>query len=468
MKGIVVKIWTNVIQVKFEKSQQKPKVDQIILVGSENNVYMIKNIISEDEVRAILIKTSQRVFIGQVVLNTMKKLEVPVGKSSMNKVFDILGNCLNDKSAKNLLKVEIDSTITKSKNLEIKNEILETGIKAIDFFIPILRGSKLGILGGAGVGKTVVMKEIIFNASKFKAPQAQKEKKNTSSIFIGSGERSREGLELYDELQNSKLLDKTVMFISQMNEAPGARMSIVPVGITAAEYLRDREKENVLLFIDNIYRFVQASSEVSATLGKKPSLGGYQPTLDTEVSFVHDRLFLNANGSITTFETVFLPMDDLTDPSAVSIFSHLDSSMVLSRDQAAKNIYPAFDPLASSSSSVNEKIIGTRHFQAILETKNILQKYQELEDIISILGFDELEEDSKIIVKKAFQLQNFFTQRFFTAENFTKEKGVYVPLNETIESVIRILEGKYLKQSPEIFSFVGSNLNIPTDEELGL
>lgn len=245
-------------------------------------------------------------------------------------------------------------------------------------------------------------------------------------------------------------------------------MSIVPIGVTAAEYLRDKEKEDVLLFVDNIYRFIQAENEVSASLGKKPSVGGYQSTLESDVANVEDRLFRNENGSITSFQTIFLPMDDLSDPSAVAVFNHLDGNLVLSRAQTAKNLFPAFDPLASSTNSIDEKIIGKKHFDAIIETKRILKAYKDLEDVILILGFDELDDESKVTVKKALQLENFFTQNFFMTEHFTKAPGVYVPLEETVDSVIRILEGKYLKQSPEIFSYVGSNLNIPTDEDLGL
>ncbi|GAA8717710.1 F0F1 ATP synthase subunit beta [Helicobacter pylori] len=356
--------------------------------------------------------------------------------------------------------IEMNSIINKTRYLGTNNEIIETGIKAIDFFMPIVKGYKLGIFGGAGVGKTVLMKEIIFNINK--------KYKSTSNIFIGSGERSREAIELFNELESSDLMKNSNMFISKMNDSPGARMSIVPIGITAAEYLRDYEKEDVLLFIDNIYRFIQAKNEVSASLGKKPSVGGYQSTLESDVSNVEDRLFKNENGSITSFQTIFLPMDDLSDPSAVAVFNHLNGNLVLSRNQSAKNIFPAFDPLASSSNSINEKIIGKKHFDAIIEAKRILKTYKDLEDVMLILGFDELDKESKIIVKKALQLEAFFTQNFFMTEHFTKSPGVFVSMEDTVDSVIRILEGKYIKQNPEIFSYVGSNKDIPTDEELNL
>ncbi|MGV2393826.1 UNVERIFIED_CONTAM: F0F1 ATP synthase subunit beta [Campylobacter lari] len=342
----------------------------------------------------------------------------------------------------------MDSTIISNEDYSFTPEILQTGIKAIDFFIPILKGSKIGFFGGAGVGKTVLMKEMIFALSKNES--------KTSSIFIGAGERSREGVELYHDLKSSNLMQNSTMYISKMNESAGARMSIVPIGITAAEYLRDNENENVLLFIDNIFRFLQAGNEISASLDKKPSFGGYQATLNTDISLVENRLFSNKNGSITSFQTVFLPMDDLSDPSAVATFNHLDGTLVLSRDIASKNIYPAFDPLASSSTSVNPKIIGKRHYDAIIKTKNAFQRYKDLEDVILILGIDELDEESKTLVKKVLQLQNFFSQYFFMTEHFTHEKGVSVPLEKTIESVERILNGEFLEINPEKFAYISS------------
>ncbi|UVD81653.1 F0F1 ATP synthase subunit beta [Mycoplasma iguanae] len=460
MKGIVHKILSNVIEVKFAKAKEGLLQNNQILESSDKkNTLIIKRIINKETALAILIISQREIRLGDEFINTLKTFSVPVGKESQGNVYDVLGNSLLDKNSPKIKRIPMNSVDVPAKKIDTKFEILETGIKSIDFFIPILKGYKLGIFGGAGVGKTVLMKEIIFNVSKFKS-------KINSSIFIGSGERSREGLELFSELNESNLMSNTSLYISQMNEHPGSRMSIVPIGITAAEYLRDVEKQNILLFIDNIYRYIQAGNEISASLGKKPSIGGYQSTLDSEVSEVQNRLYANENGSITAFETVFLPMDDITDPSAVSVLNHLDSSLVLSREQIAKNIYPAFDPIASTSNSVNEKIIGKRHFDAILRTKSILQKYKELEDVILILGFDELDKESKIIVRKAMQLQYFFTQNFFTAESFTKEQGVYVKLEDTIESVIRIIEGKYINQSPEIFKSIGSALDLPMDEEL--
>ncbi|MCV3733764.1 F0F1 ATP synthase subunit beta [Mycoplasma enhydrae] len=459
MTGTISKFWADIVEIEFKKGNL-PKVDQLLTLHNGTSFLLVKRIIDSTTVRAIVINTSKDINIDDEVKSTEQSFMVPVGRSSKNNIYNFWGEPQLPVRGANIKKVEMNSTINTTKFLDDKLEIVETGIKAIDFFIPIIKGYKLGIFGGAGVGKTVLMKEIIFNVNR--------KNEKTSNIFIGSGERSREAIELFNELKDSDLMKNSVMYISKMNESPGARMSIVPIGVTAAEYLRDTEREDVLLFIDNMYRFVQAENEVSASLGKRPSIGGYQSTLESDVAKVEDRMFKNENGSITSFQTIFLPMDDLSDPSAVAIFNHLDGNLVLSRAQTAKNLFPAFDPLASSSNSVDENIIGKRHFNAIIEAKKVLNAYKNLEDVILILGFDELDADSKITVKKALQLENFFTQNFFMTEQFTKAPGSYVPLEETVESVIRILEGKYIKQSPDIFSYVGSNLDIPTDEELGL
>ncbi|QVK01686.1 F0F1 ATP synthase subunit beta [Mycoplasma mycoides subsp. capri] len=459
MNGKILSISGDVIEVQFEKSNL-PSINHLLTTHDNQTYLLVKSVINETNIKAIIIYAYKQISLSDEIINTNKSFMVPVGSKAKSNIFSFTGISLNNKKDDKQEYVEMNSTINNKRELSTEFELIETGIKAIDFFIPIFKGFKLGIFGGAGVGKTVLMKEIIFNVNN--------KYKNTSNIFIGSGERSREGIELYDELTESNLMKNSTMFVSKMNESPGARMSIVPIGVTAAEYLRDVKKEDVLLFIDNIYRFIQAENEVSATLGKKPSVGGYQSTLESDVANIQDRLFKNKNGAITSFQTVFLPMDDLSDPSAVAVFNHLDSNLVLSRDQAAKNILPAFDPLASSSSSVDETLIGKKHFNAIIEVKRILKAYKDLEDVILILGFDELDAESKILVKKALQLENFFTQYFFMTEQFTKQKGQYVPLNETIDSVIRIIEGKYIKQSPEIFSYIGSALDLKTDEELGL
>ncbi|EDX53171.1 MSC_0618 family F1-like ATPase beta subunit [Ureaplasma urealyticum] len=450
--GRVIKIWSDIVEVEFKN--ELPALNHLLTTHDGNTFLLVKRLVDATHARAIVVYASKELAINDVIVNTNKSFMVPVGNDAKNNIYNFWGNPLL-KTDKKPQYVEMNSTILNERYVDKSVEIVETGIKAIDFFMPILKGYKLGIFGGAGVGKTVLMKEIIFNLNRHK--QAN------SNIFIGSGERSREAIELYDELNASNLMPNSVMFISKMNEAPGARSSIVPIGITAAEYLRDQNKENVLLFIDNIYRFIQAENEVSTALGKKPSVGGYQSTLESDVTHVQNRLFKNKNGSITSFQTIFLPMDDLSDPSAVAVFNHLDGKLVLSRAQAAKNIFPAFDPLASSTNAIDHKIIGQRHYDAIIETKKVLKAYKDLEDVILILGFDELDAESKIIVKKALQLEMFFTQNFFMTEHFTKAPGQFVPLKETVESVIRILEGKYLKQNPESFAYIGSNKDIPQD-----
>ncbi|MEA4115553.1 F0F1 ATP synthase subunit beta [Mycoplasma sp. 744] len=446
MSAKISKIWSDVIEVTF-KNQELPAINT--LLKSANGSYLlVKKVIDNNTLLAVIVDLKDNLAINEEITALNHSFLVSVGSKSKGYIYDILGNNLSQPEKQDVTKVEMNSTIKTNTNYTKKQQLLVTGIKAIDFFVPIFDGDKIGIFGGAGVGKTVLMKEIIFNLSK--------QKENTSAIFIGSGERSREAIELYNDLTESNLMHNSTMYISRMNENPGARMSIVPVGITAAEYLRDNNKENVLLFIDNIFRFLQAGNEVAASLDKKPSIGGYQATLNTEISQAEQRLFSNENGSITSFQTVFLPMDDLSDPSAVAVFNHLNSSLVLSREISAKNIFPAFDPLVSTSNNVNPEFIGQRHYNAILETKYILQKYKEIEDVMLILGFDELDDESKTIVKKALQLQNFFSQNFFMTEHFTLRSGVFVSLEDTISSVERILKGEFLELNPEKFSYIAS------------
>ena len=394
MNGKIIKIWSDIVEVEF--SQDLPAINHLLTLHEGKTFLLVKRLIDEKHVRAIVVYASKDISVNEEVVNTHKSFLVPIGQNSKNNIYNFWGQPLLE--TKNKIEyVEMNSTINNERYLENNKEVIETGIKAIDFFMPIVKGAKIGLFGGAGVGKTVLMKEIIFNLNK--------QHEANSNIFIGSGERSREGIELYNELSSSNLMKDSIMFISKMNEAPGARTSIVPIGITAAEYLRDTCNENVLLFIDNIYRFIQAENEVSSALGKKPSIGGYQSTLESDVTEVESRLFRNKKGSITSFQTIFLPMDDLSDPSAVAVFNHLDGNLVLSRSQAAKNIFPAFDPLASSTNAINPTIIGKRHYDAIIEAKRILKAYKDLEDVILILGFDELDEESKITVKKALQLE---------------------------------------------------------------
>lgn len=463
MKGRVTKIWTDVIEIKFEDEKNKINLEigQSLFLHENKTMLLIEKILSFNVVRAIIIYFNKNIAINDEVINYGNKMQVPVGLSTRGNIFDISGNSLNYPSRK-FEYINLDSTIKKT-NFESKKPVfLETGIKVIDFFAPIFRGDKLGIFGGAGVGKTVVMKELIFNLANHN--NQENENSNYTSIFVGAGERTREGQELLEELESTNLLEKSIMFISQMNETPGSRSKIVPMGITAAEYLRDQENQEVLLFIDNIYRFIQAGNELSATLGKKPSSAGYQPTLLSEVSYIQERLGANDQGAITSFQTVFLPMDDITDPASIAIFTHLDGSLVLSREIASEGIFPALDPLSSNSNSINPNKIGKLHFETVIKAKNILQKYKEMEDMILILGINQLDVENREIVIKALQLKNFFSQRFFTAANFTKESGVFVSLRDTIDSVNEIISGKFLNVDPQKFLYIGTTRDIQVEK----
>lgn len=425
-----------------------PNLDVVLVTQDQSALLLVQKIISSTLLYAVIIDNKKPLYINQVLKNSNQSFMVPIGTKAKGYVFNIQGEILNAEKETQFDKIAMNSIVSSNHNYAFDYQKLETGIKVIDFFTPILKGFKIGIFGGAGVGKTILMKEIILNLSQ-KTPK-------TTSIFIGSGERSREAVELYYDLKASQLMDNTLMFIAQMNENAGSRMYIIPFGISCAEYFRDVAKENVLLFVDNIFRFLQAGNEISASLNKKPSLGGYQPTLNTDVSAIQDRLYANENGAITSFQTVFLPMDDFNDPSAVAVFQHLNVHLVLSRAITAQNIFPALDPLASSSIAIDPDIIGQEHFQVIGQTKQILQKYKELEDLILILGVQELDYQNQIIVKKALQLQNFFSQNFFMTQSFTQECGVFVPLQDTIAGVKRIINGDFLDIAPEKFLYLNS------------
>ncbi|WP_041363087.1 MSC_0618 family F1-like ATPase beta subunit [[Mycoplasma] mobile] len=459
MKGKVIKITSDIIEVDFEKQDDNVKINQTVFLHEDNTVLLIESISNSKIATCIILTQNRPIKINDIVTNKMEVLKVPVGSKIAGKVFNILGETLNAKEFEDEPNtIPINSIIQREIEFNQNPILIETGIKVIDFFLPLIKGNKLGIFGGAGVGKTVLMKELIFNSLKVDD--------STFSIFIGTGERSREGEELYSELKEADLLKNSTMFISQMNEEAGARMNILPVGITAAEYMRDFEKRNVLVFIDNIFRYIQAGNELSASLGKKPSSAGYQPTLISEVSKIQERLNRTQNGAITSFQTVFLPSDDITDPAAVAIFSHLDSSLVLNREIAASGIYPAFDPLASSSNNIKPELIGKKHYEAFIKVKSILQKYKELEDLVLILGLDDLEEENKIIVKKALQLKSFFSQNFFTASSFTKDEGTFVKKEDTIDSIIEIINGDFLTRHPDDFLYISTTFDLETDQEI--
>ncbi|MCP4336776.1 MAG: F0F1 ATP synthase subunit beta [Mycoplasma sp.] len=447
MIGKIIKITSDIIEIQF-KSSDLPSIGMLLKTNS-NAILSVEVINSDTSVSAIIISSTSFVEVGQDVISTKKGIMAPVGKEVLGRIFNVLGEAIDGKPISTKQKYE-EVKINKvfEKEFNKKSVFLETGIKAIDFFIPIFEGNKVGTFGGAGVGKTLVIKEIINNISK----TSQK----SNSLFVGIGERSREGEELYRELIESKLINKVGLYFAQMNETPGARMKLIYTAITTAEYFRDVMKEDTYMFIDNIYRYTQAGSEVSSSLGKIPSQSGYQPTLFSEISNIQERMSNNSNGNITSFQTVFVPADDITDPATVAIFSHLDASLVLEREMASSGKYPAIDPLASSSNNINESTIGKRHYDAVIKTKNHLQRFVELEDLLSVLGSEGLTEEDNIIIKRARMLSNFFTQNFNTAEDFTQKKGQFIKLEDTIKSVETILNGELDSLNPVDFLYIGT------------
>ena len=444
--GKIISISTDTINIQFPKGS-RPSLDTIL--KADGAVLSTEAIINDEVIKAIILHQDKKLTVNSKVTSTGKPLMAPVGEKALGRIFNVLGEPLDHKPLPKGLKREPVHIFKKQeKGFSKKEKVLQTGIKAIDFFLPIVQGDKIGLFGGAGVGKTIIIKELINNISNLK------EMHNTVSILTGVGERSREGEELYRELIETKLIDKVMLYFAQMNETPAARMKIIYPAITSAEYFRDESKKDVLVFVDNIYRFTQAGAELSSSLGKIPSQSGYQPTLMTEISNIQERLSNSENGSITSFQTVFVPADDITDPAAVAIFSHLDSSLVLDRKIASAGRYPAIDPLASSSNNAQASIIGERHFNALVSTKKILQRYEELEDLLAILGTDGISEDDLKIVTRARQLQNYFTQNLFTASTFNQREGQLVTLETTISSVEAIIEGKYDSLAPQLFLYI--------------
>lgn len=445
----IISISSDVIDVEFSTTTL-PTIGTILKTDS-GTILSTEAAISSSIVRTIILKGGENIYIGESVKSTNKSIMAPVGKGAIGRIFNVLGEAIDGKPAPKSLELEEVKTFKNNKKGFFKKEKqLFTGIRAIDFFVPILEGDKIGMFGGAGVGKTLVVKELINNITN------NKENKKFNSIFTGIGERSREGEELYRELIQSGLINSTILYFAQMNETPGARMKVIYSAITSAEYFRDVLKEDTLMFIDNIYRFTQAGAEVSSSLGNLPSQSGYQPTLSTEISNVQERLSNSLTGSITTFETVFVPADDITDPATVNIFSHLDSSLVLDRSIAAAGRYPAISPLLSSSNNLVSELIGERHVNAVIDVKKHLQRYADLEDLLAILGMDGITEEDKIIVNRARKLSNLFTQNFFTAEEFTLKKGVFTSIEDTLDAVEGIMRGDFDDNDEGEFLYISS------------
>ena len=435
-KGKIIQVMGPVVDVAFE-DENLPAIRDALEVnnGDKKCVMEVAQHIGNDTVRCIMLASSEGLHRDMEVTATGAGITVPVGKATLGRLFNVLGEAIDDgepvESKENwCIHREPPSFEDQSPVVEV----LETGIKVIDLLAPYSKGGKIGLFGGAGVGKTVLIQELIRNIAT---------EHGGYSVFTGVGERTREGNDLYYEMKESGVIEKTTMVFGQMNEPPGARMRVGLTGLTMAEYFRDQGGKDVLLFIDNIFRFTQAGSEVSALLGRMPSAVGYQPTLQTEMGALQERITSTKSGSITSVQAVYVPADDLTDPAPATTFAHLDATTVLSRSIVELGIYPAVDPLESTSRILDPRIVGEEHYKVARAVQEILQKYKELQDIIAILGMDELSEDDKLVVSRARKVQRFLSQPFFVAGQFTGLEGRYVPISETIQGFKEIIEGKY-------------------------
>lgn len=451
-QGEIIQVIGPTVDVKFAE-QEVPKILNAIKVEDADNkinlTLEVAQIIGNNTVRCIALGSTDRLVRKMKAFDTGQPVMVPIGAQTMGRMFNVLGETIDQKGP--LAHPEVRHAIhrdspTFKEQLPISS-LLETGLKVIDLLAPYPRGGKIGLFGGAGVGKTVIVMELIRNIA---------EEIGGVSVFAGIGERTREGNELWGELNASGVVDKTTLVFGQMNEPPGARLRVGLAAMTMAEYFRDEERKDVLLFIDNVYRYVQAGSEVSTLLGRLPSAVGYQPNLATEIAQLEDRIATTRNGSITSVQAIYVPADDLTDPAIVTIFSHLDAKVVLSRSISELGIYPAVDPLDSTSKILDPRIVGVEHYETAVSVQRVLQRYKELRDIISILGIDELSDEDKLIVARARKIQRFFSQPFFVAEAFTGVKGKYVPLESTIKGFKMILEGKLDDVPEQAFLYVGT------------
>ena len=446
--GIVKRIIGPVIDIQFEDSEM-PQLLDAIKIEMEDHIVVaeVAQHVGDSTVRCIALSSTDGMKRGLKAINTGAPIEVPVGNDVLGRLFNVLGEPIDGIPApEDAPKKPIHLPSPEYSQQETSTQIYETGIKVIDLLAPYTKGGKVGLFGGAGVGKTVLIQELINNIAK---------EHGGISVFAGVGERTREGNDLYNEMQESGVIDKTAMVFGQMNEPPGARMRVALTGLTMAEHFRDREHQDVLLFIDNIFRFTQAGSEVSALLGRIPSAVGYQPTLATEMGALQERITSTSNGSITSVQAVYVPADDLTDPAPATTFSHLDATTVLSRAITELGIYPAVDPLESSSRIMDPLILGEEHYHTARDVQAVLQRYKDLQDIIAILGMDELSEEDKLTVARARRLQRFLSQPFAVAEQFTGMQGKYVPLAETIRGFREILDGKYDHIPESMFLYAG-------------
>ncbi|QGZ97661.1 F0F1 ATP synthase subunit beta [Mycoplasma sp. NEAQ87857] len=448
-KGTIVQILGPVVDVRFQEGKL-PHLLNALTLEFEGNVFTfeVAQHIGDDTARTISMVSTNGLQRGMEVIDTGAPIQVPVGNKILGRMFDVLGNPIDELPLdKDIERSSIHAKSPSYEEQKTTSEILETGIKVIDLLIPYAKGGKIGLFGGAGVGKTVLVQELINNIAT---------QHNGLSVFAGVGERTREGNDLYYEMKAAGVLDKTALVFGQMNEPPGARMRVALSGLTMAEYFRDKQNQDVLLFIDNIFRFTQAGSEVSALLGRMPSAVGYQPTLATEMGALQERITSTRRGSITSVQAVYVPADDLTDPAPATTFTHLDAKTVLDRGIAALGIYPAIDPLNSSSRLLDPLVVGQDHYAVAQEVVAILQRFKELQDIIAILGMGELSEEDKKIVARARRIRNFLSQPFHVAEKFSGIKGAYVPLSDTIRSMKEIFTGAYDEYPEDIFRYAGS------------
>ncbi|OYT16379.1 MAG: F0F1 ATP synthase subunit beta [Bacteroidetes bacterium 4572_77] len=448
-KGKIVQIIGPVLDIRFE-SEHLPKIYDAVRIEYKDIKLTaeVAQHIGNDTVRCIAMSSTDGLIRGVEVINTGNPISVPVGQATLGRLINVLGETIDDKEEiKGSEMWPIHREPPKFEDQETATEILETGIKVVDLIAPYAKGGKIGLFGGAGVGKTVLIQELINNIAK---------EHGGLSVFTGVGERTREGNDLYNEMVESGVIDKTTLVFGQMNEPPGARMRVGLTGLTMAEYFRDQEGKDVLLFIDNIFRFTQAGSEVSALLGRMPSAVGYQPTLATDMGALQERITSTNKGSITSVQAVYVPADDLTDPAPATTFSHLDATTVLSRKISEKGIYPAVDPLDSVSRILTPEIVGLEHYNVARGVQEILQRYKELQDIIAILGMDELSDEDKLVVNRARKVERFLSQPFFVAEQFTGMGGKYVPLKETVRGFKEILEGKHDDIPEQAFFFAGT------------
>ena len=434
--GKITQIISAVIDIKFAEGNL-PEINSAINIKTKDGGKLVVEVaqhLGDDTVRCIALGPTDGLVRGMEAEATGAPISVPVGEQTLGRIFNVLGDPIDNKPAPEVEHMPIHRKAPTFAEQATNTEMLETGIKVVDLLCPYQKGGKIGLFGGAGVGKTVLIQELIRNIAT---------EHGGYSVFTGVGERTREGNDLYHEMMDSGVIEKTTMVFGQMNEPPGARMRVGLTGLTMAEYFRDKGGKDVLLFIDNIYRFTQAGSEVSALLGRMPSAVGYQPTLQTEMGALQERITSTKNGSITSVQAVYVPADDLTDPAPATTFAHLDATTVLSRSIVELGIYPAVDPLESTSRILDPRIVGEEHYKVARDVQEILQKYKELQDIIAILGMDELSEEDKMVVSRARKVQRFLSQPFFVAGQFTGLEGRYVPISDTIQGFKEIIEGKY-------------------------